>query len=165
MGVDVGSGGCDAGVKAPRGEPRRSWGAHYVRRAKTMCLMGATTTTPRLSSLSFSLCSILTSYRTPPSFPPTNSKMAAASSSPSSNSIYAQVDNYPWDTDVEFQSGLGAILGSTASPEQAVELALRARCFYYSRYAIRSVPSLPRTLPRHHYIYIPCNASCSYKED
>ncbi|OJD29528.1 myb dna-binding domain protein [Diplodia corticola] len=60
--------------------------------------------------------------------------MAAAPDSFSApDSIYAQVDNYPWDTDAEFQSGLGAILGSTASSEQAVELALRARCFYYSR--------------------------------
>ncbi|KAK0615526.1 Uncharacterized protein DIS24_g11733 [Lasiodiplodia hormozganensis] len=59
--------------------------------------------------------------------------MAAAPESSASDSIYAQVDNYPWDTDAEFQSGLGAILGSTASSEQAVELSLRARCFYYSR--------------------------------
>ncbi|KAB2573024.1 MYB DNA-binding domain protein [Lasiodiplodia theobromae] len=59
--------------------------------------------------------------------------MAAAPESSASDSIYAQVDNYPWDTDTEFQSGLGAILGSTASSEQAVELSLRARCFYYSR--------------------------------
>ncbi|KAL0259245.1 hypothetical protein SLS55_006750 [Diplodia seriata] len=58
---------------------------------------------------------------------------AAPDSSSASSSIYAQVDSYPWDTDAEFQSGLGAILGSTASSEQAVELALRARCFYYSR--------------------------------
>ncbi|EKG19722.1 MYB DNA-binding domain protein [Macrophomina phaseolina MS6] len=58
---------------------------------------------------------------------------AAPQSSSTAESIYAQVDNYPWDTDAEFQSGLGAILGSTASQDQAVELALRARCFYYSR--------------------------------
>ena len=66
--------------------------------------------------------------------------MAAAPESSASDSIYAQVDNYPWDTDAEFQSGLGAILGSTASSEQAVELSLRARCFYYSRYA--SLPNI-----------------------
>lgn len=71
---------------------------------------------------------------------PSNCNMAAApESSSASHSIYAQVDSYAWDTDAEFQSGLGAILGSTASPEQAVELALRARCFYYSRYATRSI--------------------------
>lgn len=58
---------------------------------------------------------------------------AAPEPSSTSDSVYAQVDNYPWDTDAEFQSGLGAILGSTASQDQAIELALRARCFYYSR--------------------------------
>ncbi|KAF2837109.1 hypothetical protein M501DRAFT_1006994 [Patellaria atrata CBS 101060] len=50
-----------------------------------------------------------------------------------SATVYAEVDQYPWDTDEDFQGGLSAILGSTSSPEQANELALRARCFYYSR--------------------------------
>ncbi|KAI9776431.1 MAG: hypothetical protein M1835_005516 [Candelina submexicana] len=47
--------------------------------------------------------------------------------------LYSQVEDYPWDNDIEFQGGLEAILGSTASPEQAQELTLRARCFYYTR--------------------------------
>lgn len=51
----------------------------------------------------------------------------------SSESIYAQVDNYDWDNDSEFQGGLQAILGSAASPEQVAHLTLRARTFYYSR--------------------------------
>jgi hypothetical protein len=49
--------------------------------------------------------------------------------------VYDSLEQYSWDDDVEFQSGLSAILGSNASPEQASELTLRARCFYYARYA------------------------------
>jgi hypothetical protein len=47
--------------------------------------------------------------------------------------MYEALENYNWDDDVEFQAGLSAILGSNSSPEQAAELALRARCFYYAR--------------------------------
>ncbi|RFU33365.1 hypothetical protein B7463_g2945, partial [Scytalidium lignicola] len=47
--------------------------------------------------------------------------------------IFNQLDTYQWDKDGEFQIGLSAILGSTASPTQVQELTLRARCFYLSR--------------------------------
>ncbi|KAF2792013.1 hypothetical protein K505DRAFT_279594 [Melanomma pulvis-pyrius CBS 109.77] len=47
--------------------------------------------------------------------------------------VYRALEAYNWDDDVEFQSGLSAILGSNSSPEQATELTLRARCFYYAR--------------------------------
>lgn len=50
------------------------------------------------------------------------------------NDVYEALERYNWDDDVEFQAGLSAILGSNSSPEQAAELALRARCFYYARY-------------------------------
>ncbi|KAF2711094.1 hypothetical protein K504DRAFT_375540 [Pleomassaria siparia CBS 279.74] len=49
------------------------------------------------------------------------------------NDVYRALEAYDWDNDVEFQSGLSAILGSNSSPEQAAELTLRARCFYYAR--------------------------------
>ncbi|CAO2648593.1 Nn.00g078600.m01.CDS01 [Neocucurbitaria sp. VM-36] len=49
------------------------------------------------------------------------------------NDVYDALERYNWDDDVEFQSGLSAILGSNSSPDQAAELALRARCFYYAR--------------------------------
>ncbi|KAH7355947.1 hypothetical protein BKA66DRAFT_539632 [Pyrenochaeta sp. MPI-SDFR-AT-0127] len=49
------------------------------------------------------------------------------------NDVYEALETYNWDDDAEFQSGLSAILGSNSSPEQAAELALRARCFYYAR--------------------------------
>ncbi|KAH6642544.1 hypothetical protein C7974DRAFT_385621 [Boeremia exigua] len=49
------------------------------------------------------------------------------------NGVYEALERYHWDDDVEFQAGLSAILGSNSSPEQAAELALRARCFYYAR--------------------------------
>ncbi|KAF2204371.1 hypothetical protein GQ43DRAFT_348050, partial [Delitschia confertaspora ATCC 74209] len=47
--------------------------------------------------------------------------------------VYEALENYNWEADIEFQSGLVAILGNNASPEQAAELTLRARCFFYSR--------------------------------
>lgn len=53
------------------------------------------------------------------------------------NDVYEALERYHWDDDVEFQAGLSAILGSNSSPEQAAELALRARCFYYARYVSR----------------------------
>ena len=49
--------------------------------------------------------------------------------------VYESLDSYSWDDDAEFQSGLSAILGNNSSPEQASELTLRARCFYYARSA------------------------------
>jgi hypothetical protein len=47
--------------------------------------------------------------------------------------VYEELDQYPWDIDAEFQGGLNAILGNNPPPEQASELTLRARCFYYQR--------------------------------
>lgn len=52
------------------------------------------------------------------------------------NDVYEALENYNWDDDVEFQSGLSAILGSNSTPEQASELTLRARCFYYARLVV-----------------------------
>ena len=59
--------------------------------------------------------------------------MSAAPLSDGLNDVYETLERYNWDDDVEFQSGLSAIIGSNTSPEQASELALRARCFYYAR--------------------------------
>jgi hypothetical protein len=59
---------------------------------------------------------------------------AEAGASEGLNDVYEALERYNWDDDVEFQAGLSAILGSNSSPEQAAELALRARCFYYARY-------------------------------
>ena len=49
---------------------------------------------------------------------------------------FQQLEDYDWDSDLEFQRGLQAILGSNPSPEQADHLTLRARCFYLARYGI-----------------------------
>ncbi|ORY15422.1 hypothetical protein BCR34DRAFT_477808 [Clohesyomyces aquaticus] len=59
--------------------------------------------------------------------------MSAPAAVSSASDIFASLEHYNWDDDFEFQSGLSAILGSNSSPEQATELTLRARCFYYSR--------------------------------
>lgn len=48
---------------------------------------------------------------------------------------FQQLELYDWDSDPAFQSGLQAILGSNPSKEQAEHLTLRARCFYFARYA------------------------------
>ena len=68
-----------------------------------------------------------------PSNPPAMSVTVAADGL---NDVYEALEKYHWDDDVEFQSGLSAILGSNSTPEQAAELALRARCFYYARCAL-----------------------------
>ncbi|KAF2128998.1 hypothetical protein P153DRAFT_292286 [Dothidotthia symphoricarpi CBS 119687] len=59
--------------------------------------------------------------------------MSVAGATDGLNDVYEALERYNWDDDVEFQSGLSAILGSNSTPEQAAELALRARCFYYAR--------------------------------
>ncbi|KAF2023732.1 hypothetical protein EK21DRAFT_118488 [Setomelanomma holmii] len=59
--------------------------------------------------------------------------MSVAGASDGLNDVYEALERYSWDDDVEFQSGLSAILGTNSTPEQAAELALRARCFYYAR--------------------------------
>ena len=48
-------------------------------------------------------------------------------------SFFQQLDEYPWESDAEFQSGLAAIIGPGPSPEQAEQLTLHAKCFYYAR--------------------------------
>lgn len=53
------------------------------------------------------------------------------------HSIFQQLEEYPWTSDAEFQSGLQAILGTNPASEQAEQLTLRARCFYLSRYIAR----------------------------
>ena len=64
-------------------------------------------------------------------------KEAARASRPqtSNGGVFEQLEAYPWDTDPEFQSGLQAILSQSPSPDQAQQLTLRARCFYFARYA------------------------------
>ncbi|KAI9053844.1 hypothetical protein LZ554_002792 [Drepanopeziza brunnea f. sp. 'monogermtubi'] len=50
-----------------------------------------------------------------------------------SQSIFEELENYPWDSDRNFQGGLSAILGPNPSPSQLEDLTLRAQCFYLSR--------------------------------
>ena len=63
-------------------------------------------------------------------------KHTMATDSSDESSVFRQLDDYPWESDGEFQSGLIAILGSNPSPEQAEYLTLRAKCFYYARYLV-----------------------------
>ncbi|KAL5117101.1 hypothetical protein ACEQ8H_005060 [Pleosporales sp. CAS-2024a] len=59
--------------------------------------------------------------------------MSAAAAPDGLNDVYEALERYHWADDVEFQAGLNAILGCNSTPEQAAELTLRARCFYYTR--------------------------------
>ena len=71
---------------------------------------------------------------------PASSSMATQHPSSASTSHepdllqFQQLEDYAWDSDTEFQSGLQAILGPDPSAEQAEHLTLRARCFYFARY-------------------------------
>lgn len=47
--------------------------------------------------------------------------------------VYEQFEQYPWDSDAEFQNGLNTILANNQSPELVNDLTLRAQCFYYVR--------------------------------
>ena len=58
---------------------------------------------------------------------------ASGHGSSTQDSVFQQLEQYPWASDLEFQGGLQAILGPNPAPEQAEQLTLRARCFYFSR--------------------------------
>lgn len=60
-------------------------------------------------------------------------RMAATSDSLDSTYLFHQLDDYPWDSDQEFQGGLQAILGSVQNQAQLEHLTLRAKCYYYAR--------------------------------
>lgn len=64
----------------------------------------------------------------------------ASSADPTSHagpsiSTFEQLEQYRWDEDAEFQSGLSSILASAQTDEQNAETVRRAKCFYFSRLA------------------------------
>ena len=61
---------------------------------------------------------------------------AALTSQEQNAMTFQQLEDYAWDSDSEFQSGLRAILGPNPSTDRAEHLTLRARCFYFARYGI-----------------------------
>lgn len=98
---------------------------------------------------------------------------AAASISPSTrqnpqdqDTIFADIYNYPWAQDSEFQSGLFSILGrdGEGSASSATnhdrdqgldpDLLLQAQCFYFSQYSLLIIfLPLTRQTARHQTIY------------
>ena len=57
-----------------------------------------------------------------------------STSAPDQEHIFQQLENYDFDSDSEFQSGLQSILStSTSSSSEKEQLILRAKCFYLSR--------------------------------
>lgn len=61
----------------------------------------------------------------------------AQPSAASDAGLFQRLEEYPWATDEEFQSGLTAILGpnpQSLDANRIRDLTLHARCFYFSRY-------------------------------
>ena len=47
--------------------------------------------------------------------------------------VFLRIERYRWDSESEFQQGLKNILSSCSNEEQALDITLKARCFYFSR--------------------------------
>ncbi|KAI4742507.1 hypothetical protein E4T50_07072 [Aureobasidium sp. EXF-12298] len=62
--------------------------------------------------------------------------MAELQSSSDGTTVFQQLDNYDWDHDNDFQTALASILRSAKTPEQTAHLTIRARCYYYTRFAL-----------------------------
>lgn len=78
--------------------------------------------------------------------------MANTSSSPPPDSsrasdVFANLQAYPFHTDLEFRSGLSIILGHPEKPATDAEvdaesdLVLQAKCFFFSRYVLANTRS------------------------
>ncbi|KAF2216660.1 hypothetical protein CERZMDRAFT_89935 [Cercospora zeae-maydis SCOH1-5] len=61
--------------------------------------------------------------------------MAKQTDAVDTTALYRQLDEYDWASDLEFQGGLSAILGSVQDAQQVEHLTLRAKCYYYARKA------------------------------
>ncbi|KAK6503012.1 hypothetical protein TWF481_008048 [Arthrobotrys musiformis] len=53
--------------------------------------------------------------------------------------LFLSLENYCWEDDPEFQSGLTQILSTTTDPLQVRHLTRQAKCFFYSRKISRPV--------------------------
>ncbi|KAK6534318.1 hypothetical protein TWF281_005644 [Arthrobotrys megalospora] len=59
--------------------------------------------------------------------------------SPEDDRLFLSLENYCWEDDPEFQSGLTQILSTTTDPLQVRHLTRQAKCFFYSRKISRPV--------------------------
>ncbi|RVD88476.1 uncharacterized protein DFL_002661 [Arthrobotrys flagrans] len=59
--------------------------------------------------------------------------------SPEDDRLFLSLENYCWEDDPEFQSGLTQILSTTTDPIQVRHLTRQAKCFFYSRKISRPV--------------------------
>lgn len=76
------------------------------------------------------------------------------------HAIYNQIKTYPFSTDLEFQSGLRAILSKHSLTSSEIRTrTLQAQCFYISRCATTPVPPLP---PLSHHSCIPGEKLCQF---
>ncbi|PKY03977.1 hypothetical protein P168DRAFT_327991 [Aspergillus campestris IBT 28561] len=73
-------------------------------------------------------------------------QIPGAYESPATESLFKQLESYPFLTDREFASGLSIILGHPETPATEAEisrtddLVLQAKCFYFSKKANLSAP-------------------------
>ncbi|KAF3941251.1 hypothetical protein ABW19_dt0209067 [Dactylella cylindrospora] len=54
--------------------------------------------------------------------------------------LFLSLENYCWENDPEFQSGLTQILTTATTPQQIRQLTRQAKCFFYSRKISRQIP-------------------------
>ncbi|KAK6351105.1 hypothetical protein TWF718_004276 [Orbilia javanica] len=59
--------------------------------------------------------------------------------SPEDDRLFLSLENYCWEDDPEFQSGLTQILSTTTDPLQVRQLTRQAKCFFYSRKISRPI--------------------------
>ncbi|EGX43480.1 hypothetical protein AOL_s00215g216 [Orbilia oligospora ATCC 24927] len=59
--------------------------------------------------------------------------------SPEDDRLFLSLENYCWEDDPEFQSGLTQILSTTTDPVQVRHLTRQAKCFFYSRKISRPI--------------------------
>ncbi|EPS43005.1 hypothetical protein H072_3004 [Dactylellina haptotyla CBS 200.50] len=59
--------------------------------------------------------------------------------SPEDDRLFLSLENYCWEDDPEFQSGLNQILATTIDPAQVRQLTRQAKCFFYARKMSRPI--------------------------
>ncbi|KAK6361670.1 hypothetical protein TWF730_005384 [Orbilia blumenaviensis] len=59
--------------------------------------------------------------------------------SPEDDRLFLSLENYCWEDDPEFQSGLTEILSNTTDPTQVRFLTRQAKCYFYSRKISRPI--------------------------
>jgi hypothetical protein len=62
-----------------------------------------------------------------------SSSQEQESSHSNNQTLFENLENYPWSSEEDFQIGLRAILDTDTGQQNTDALTVQARCFYYSR--------------------------------